>query len=209
VTGPARLWELTSKKGWVRTECDLRIWIPCPVGFPEGLDRESWAAESARLRLEEAGVRKSDAVHALASMLAMIHRDSYADVPCHQIWIYLPTVTTLPLPVYVGIWEMRGGREEQLRELSGAADPQVVRAPVVEDFSARGLGSGLRALRYRKLEADTIYGVLGYAFRSEAYETDVQVWASTPNLPQLQAAVPDIDALIQGMTVFPAEDLAG
>jgi hypothetical protein len=37
MTAGFSLADLTSKKGWVRTRCDLRIWIPIPAGFPPEL----------------------------------------------------------------------------------------------------------------------------------------------------------------------------
>jgi hypothetical protein len=208
VTEQPQEWNPTSKKGWVRVDCDLRIWIPCPGVFPPDMDRDYWAAESARLRWEDARLPSSQAaVDALAAMLRMIHEDGYENVACHQIWIYLPVPTALPLPVYIGIWEMTGERDEQLRALTGNTDPEVVRPPFTEEFPTILYGNGWRTLRHRRLDDGTLYGVLGYALRSVEYETDVQIFASTQNLPQLQQATADIDVLVRGITVISQEGL--
>jgi len=207
VTEQAGEWNPTSKKGWVRVDCDLRIWIPCPGVFPPGTGRGAWAAECAQVHWEAAGLPRSQAaVDALAAMLRMIH-ESYEQVLCHQIWIYLPVPTALPLPVYIGIWEMTGERDEQLPALTGTTDPEVVRPPFTEEFPTILYGSGVRTLRHRRFDDGTLYGVLCYALRSVEYETDVQVFASTQNLPQLQQATGDIDALVRGITVFSNEGL--
>ena len=207
MTEQAEQWNPTSKKGWVRVDCDLRLWIPCPGTFPPGRDRDSWAAECAQVHWEVAGLPSSqEAVDALAAMLRMIH-ESYEEVLCHQIWIYLPVPTALPLPVYIGIWEMTGERDEQLPALTGITDPDVVRPPFTGEFPTILYGSGVRTLRYRRFDDGTLYGVICYALRSVEYETDVQVFASTQNLPQLQQATSDIDALVRGITVFSQEGL--
>jgi hypothetical protein len=208
LTAPPPEADFTSKKGWVRVDCDLSMWIPCPGEFPPGMDRDSWAAESARLRWEDAALPRSQAaVDALAAMLRLIHEDSYRTVPCHQIWIYLPVPTVLPLPVYIGIWQMTGEREEQLRALTGANDRRVSRPPFTHDFDTARYGSAVRTLRYRKMDDGTLYGILCYALRSVEYETDVQVWASTQNLPQLQNSIRDIELLVHGITVISQEEL--
>lgn len=201
-------WNPVSKKGWVRAEPDLRIWVPCPREFPAGMNRASWSREAAALHWEAAGLQRPErAVQALAAMLSFIHQDSYRKLLCQQIWIYLRDVTQLPLPVFVGIWEARGASEGQLMMLSGASDPDAVRAPVVEEFSTVRLGSGVRALRTRQLDDGSLYGVLGYAFRAAEFETDLQVWASTPDVSRLVAVTGDIDELVRSMSVFSQEEL--
>ena len=72
MTGEFSLAGLTSQKGWVRTRCDLRIWIPVPAGFsPEtGLDRDTWAVTMAEAWWEQSGLRYGpDMVAKLAVML--------------------------------------------------------------------------------------------------------------------------------------------
>jgi len=100
---------------------------------------------------------------------------------------------------------MTGERDEQLPALTGTTDPDVVRPPFTGEFPTILYGSGVRTLRYRRFDDGTLYGVLGYALRAVEYGTDVQIFASTQNLPQLQQAAGDIDALVRGITVFSDE----
>jgi hypothetical protein len=62
-----------SSDAWAKVECDIAVWVPCPLGFPPGYDRERWA------------------------------------------------------------WKSDGEREQQLRSLTHADDPDAVRPPVVDE----------------------------------------------------------------------------
>jgi hypothetical protein len=44
--------------------------------------------------------------------------------------------------------------------------------------------------------------MLGFAFRSVEFETDVQVMTGTPDLRQLQKATGDIEDFVRGMSVY-------
>lgn len=194
---------LTSEKGWVRTVCDHRFWLACPRGFPPGYDRDSWAAEVAQAWWDVSGLKyQRSSVDRLAALLRLIHEDSYASVPCHQIWIYLRDPAVLPLPVHIGIWQLSGDRDEQLTRLSGAGDPDVVRPPVVSPFVTDNLGEGVRATRQKRREDGQLYAVLSFAFRSVEFETDVQVMASTTDLGALREATGDIEDFVRGMSVY-------
>jgi hypothetical protein len=194
---------LTSEKGWVRTVCDHKFWIACPRGFPPGYDRKSWAAEVAQAWWDISDLKyEQSSVERLAAMLALIHEDGYASVPCHQIWVYLRDPTALPLPVHIGIWQMDGDRDERLLQLSGAGDPDVVRPPFVSPFVTDSLGEGICATRHKRREDGQLYAVLAFAFRSVELETDVQVMASTTDLSELRMATADIEDFVRGMTVY-------
>ena len=195
----------TSEKGWVRIAPDSRFWIPCPAAFPEGITRESWAAEMARFWWEQSGVPHPDsAVGQLARMLSYLQENAYASIPCHQIWIYLRDLDMAPLPVYIGIWNSVGEREQRLRLLAGADDKASVRKPEVCEVETTNLGTGLRVLRYRTTRKNPLVGVLSYGFRSEEFETDVQIVTGSARPSQLTAAtvLGDIDDFIRAMTVY-------
>ena len=205
MTADFALGDLTSKKGWVRNSCDLRLWIPCPAGFPEdfGMDRDSWAAAMAEAWWEQSGLRYGPGMVAkLAFMLDALREDGYENVPCHQIWAYYRDITLPPLPLHIGIWMMTGDRDQQLRSLSGAADPDVIRPPVVTEFTTGNLGTGFRTLRHTESDSGAVCGILGFAFRSEEFETDLQIMTGTPDLRQLHKATRDIENFIHGMSVY-------
>jgi hypothetical protein len=196
------LGKLTSTTGWVRNTCDLRIWMPCPARFPDGLDRDSWAAAMAEGWWEQSGLNYGqEAVGTLAHMLRVIHEQGYKNVPCHQIWAHYRDITLPPLPLHIGIWKMTGDREQQLAGLSGATDPDVIRPPAVSAFTTKALGTGLRTMRHKQA-GGTVVDMLGFAFRSEEFDTDVQVTAGTPDLRQLQKATRDIEDFIHGMSIY-------
>ena len=93
-----------------------------------------------------------------------------------------------------------GQDARMLLELSGATDPDVIRPPAVSAFTTKGLGTGLRTMRHKEADG-TVVAMLGFAFRSAEFETDVQVTAGTPDLRQLQKATRDIEDFIHGMSV--------
>ena len=195
--------DLTSKQGWVRNSCDLTKWIPCPAKFPDGFDRDSWAAAMAEGWWEQNGLEyRQVAIDKLAFMLRELHQQGYENVPCHQIWAYYRDLAVPPLPLHIGIWAMTGERDQQLRSLSGAADPDAVRPPVVTEFATGPLGAGFRTLRHVKYRHRKVCGMLGFAFRSVEFETDVQVLTGTPDLRQLQKATGDIEDFVRGMSVY-------
>jgi hypothetical protein len=191
----------TSEKGWVQAQGDRRFWIPCPAGFPQGHDRASWAAMMAGAWWERSGrTYTATAIEQLAAMLRRIHEQGYAKVPCHQIWIYLRDPAVPPLPVHIGVWKMQGERNKRLRSLSGADDTASTRPPDVTELASDYLGPGIRAMRYRMRESGVL-AMVGYAFRSEGFETDVQISTATRDLRQFGTAISDIEEFIRGVTV--------
>jgi hypothetical protein len=201
-------WGLVSKKGWVSIDQDLLTrltWVPCPPFFPDGENRESWAAESAALWWRASGLKHGKReTRGLAEVLSAIHKDLYAAGHCHQAVIHLPDPRMLPLPVQLGVWQMEGGREEQLRTLANAGAPEAIEPPVVEEFTTDRLGTGLKALHYRRgADRSAIHGYLSYAWRSEEYETDLRLFTFCWDLSRLQRAIPDIDELARAIAIVP------
>lgn len=194
---------ITSELGWARVDCDPRLWIPCPLVFPDGFDRDSWATTMAAAWSEQWGLSAESAeVERLTMMLRVIHERGNARVKCHQIWIYLPNLVTAPLPVFIAIWKQAGERDRRLRLLTEADDRSSVRKPQVAEVTTGHLGTGLRVLRYRARDKGQLLALLGYAFRVEEHETDLQVFTVTSDLRALTAASDDIERLVQGITVY-------
>jgi hypothetical protein len=205
MTGDFSLADLTSAKGWVDVRCDLRIWILIPSGFPPelGLDRDTWASAVAEAWWQQSGLRYGqDMVAKLAFMLETLRQDGYANFPCHQIWAHYRDFTLPPLPLHIGIWKMTGPRDQQLRALSGATEPDAIRPPAVTEYTTDALGTGFRTLRHTRSDSGAVCGILGFAFRSEEFETDVQVTTGTPDLRQLQRATDDIENFVRGISVY-------
>ena len=200
---PRSLGALTSKKGWVRINYDQTIWIPSLPAFPEGYDRESYASEVAETWWASSGLRYSEVdVARLRAMLSEIHQSIYGHIPCHLAFIHLPDPRLMPLVLYVSIWQSTGDRDEQLRMLCHADDPEAVKRPVAEEFTTDLLGTGLRVIRYRHLTDSALYAGLNYAWRSADYETDLVLWASSEDLARLQRAIPDIENFARATRVI-------
>lgn len=205
----ALAWQLASRTGWVDVDRALLTtltWVPCMPDFPEGENRESWAAESAALWWNVSGLEHSkEEVDTLASMLSAIHTDIYAAGHSHLAFIHLPDPRLLPLPVQLGIWAMEGERDQRLRELVHADEPTAVEKPILEEFTTERLGTGLRCLQHRRGGEDgsEINGYLDYAWRSEEYETDLRLFTFSWGLDRLQRAIPDIDELARSISVVP------
>lgn len=201
--------KLTSQKGWVRINYNKNIWIPCPIRFPKGYDRESWAAKFAQLWWDKSGIAHDDdaGVARLTATLKAIHENIWGTVPCHQAYINLPDPLLMPLAVYVGIWEQDGEREVQLRTMTHADDTGAVEPPIVDEFTTPALGAGLRTLLYKQQANGGLYAALCYAWRSEEYETDLRLWTACDDLGRLQRAIGDIDDFARAITVVPRSGL--
>jgi len=213
VSQPARpealTWTLVSQKGWAEIDYDQlprRTWIPCMPIFPEGENRESWAATCADVWWSGHPHEEAD-VTQLAALLSAFHQDIYAAGHCHMAVIHLPDPAILPLPVQLGVWAMHGEREQMLRTLAHAYEPEAVERPIVEDFTTEQLGTGLKSLHYRQEPGpdgeEELHGYLNYAWRIEKYETDLRLFTFDRDLGRLQRALPDIDNLARAISIVP------
>jgi hypothetical protein len=194
---------VTSELGWARVNVDTSRWIPLPLAFPDGHDRDSWATTAAAAWSQQWGLpAERPEVEGLATMIRAIHQSANVRVKCHQIWIYLPDRFTAPLPVFIAIWRQSGDRDRRLRLLTGADDKSSAREPQVAEVTTEHLGTGLRVLRQRVRDKGQLLAFLGYAFRVEEHETDLQVFTTTSDLRALTVASDDIERLVQGITVY-------
>jgi hypothetical protein len=206
----AEMSQLTSRKGWALASYDKRIWVPCPLGLPEGWDHARWAREFAAAWWGLSGLAYGDTeLEKLTTLLDYIYESTWgpgATIPCHLAFIHLPDPRMLPLPVYLAILRSLNPKGEELRRLTRADDPAVIEPPIIEDFTTEHLGQGLRVLRYWHGDDEgEVAAGLGYAWRSEQYETDLRLFTASSDLARLQQAIPDIDELARQITVVPRE----
>lgn len=205
-------WQDPSSDTFARVEYDISVWVPCPPVFPPGYDRDRWAQECAAAFWQRPGLTYSDMdVALLAARLAKIHEDTYGHIPCHLAFIHLPDPRLAPLPVYVASWKSEGDRDEQLRAMTHAGDPEAIRAPIIDEIATGSLGTGLRVLLHLPAEDDpnAMYGALSYAWRVDKQQTDLRIFTVCPDLGRLQRAIPDIDQLAQVTTIVPLPSAAG
>jgi hypothetical protein len=134
--------------------------------------------------------------------LSSIHKELYAAGHCYQAVIHLPDPRMLPLPVQLGVWEMQGEREQQLRALAHADEPQAIEPPVVELFTTERLGTGLEALYHRQGSAGSTHDTyLNYGWRVEKYETDLRLFTFSWGALRVEQAMPDIDDVARALAV--------
>jgi hypothetical protein len=196
-----------SARGWMSVEYAQNIWIPCPLVFPDGYDRGSWASLYAEEWLARFGGKHgSREVKALVRTLVDIHKYAYAHLEMHDGFIHLPNLGLVPLLVSFGVWEAVGDRTTQLRVLAHADDPEAIEPPLVDEFGTDRLGPGLKTLAYTR-NGGTVTGHLSYAWRSEECATALRLFTGTPDLGRLQRAIPDIERMVQG-TAFVSLDQA-
>lgn len=198
--------QLPSRKGWIQVDFNRDIWIPCPPIFPDGMDRESWAAAYSRAWWDSTGRKNlKREIGLLAETLSAIQENAYRLLRCHLAFIHLPDPAMAALLVCFAVWPALGERESQLRMLARADDPVAMKPPIVTDFPTEPLGDGLKVLYYQRSAEDesTIIGSLNYAWRSEEHETDVRLFTSCPDLGRLQAAMAHIDDLARATSVVP------
>jgi hypothetical protein len=194
-----------SQRGWIGVEYARHVWIPCPPGFPEDVDRATWASLYAEQWWESSGREHGDReVKLLATTLTDIHEYAYSHLEMHQGLIHLPSLALVPLLVSFGIWAAVGDRTTQLRTLTRADDPHAIEPPFAEEFATDRLGPGLKVLAYTRKD-DMITGHLSYAWRSEQCATAVRMFTGCPDLGRLQRAVPDIEQLARRVTIVPVE----
>ncbi|MET9906470.1 hypothetical protein ABZZ74_06555 [Streptomyces sp. NPDC006476] len=110
--------------------------------------------------------------------------------------------TSMPLQLFTMVKPAQGDRQETLRFLVGADDPDVVEPPVVEPFRTELLGEGLRSFRYlRQDDAPEVIAVVRYAWRDEEAGADVVLWTATDDTAQVIRAAPDIEELAHTVSV--------
>lgn len=194
---------LISQHGWLEVHADRRIWIPCPPVFPPGESRDSWARMFAEAWWANSSLpHGEEEVGQLARLLALIYDTLYRDFTAQLAWLHLPDPRILPLPLRAGIWAAQGEREQRLRELTNADDPAAIDPPRVTEFATEDLGSGLKTVRYLRIEEGTEIGcAVNYAWRSERYETDVRLFTSCDDLGRLERAIPDIEDFVRSMRI--------
>jgi hypothetical protein len=201
---------LSSEHGRIAVHYDIATWMSCPPIFPEGYDREKWALTFATAFSKRPGLHPSEReIKHLAATLVKMHEYTYSNVACHLCFIHQPHPSLIPLPVYMAAWRPIGERDEALRRLTNADDPDVIQPPGVEEFSTRELGQGLKVFRFGRMpgkrgKQGKIFGALNYAWRNERLETDLRVFASTGDIGRLRQAIPDIDELVNVTKIVPA-----
>ncbi|WP_406352626.1 hypothetical protein [Streptomyces sp. NBC_00658] len=193
--------------GWVDLdhEFDLVIdydpsrWLEIPPRWEKESwqDIDAWARECAELLWRSHGQDPGESgVPFLAGTLrrcADVFAPERFDT---RVLLHVTTPTSMPLPLFASVEPSRGERDETLRSLVLAKDPDAVELPVVETHRTEELGEGLRAFRYvRQDDSPDVLAGLRYAWRDDELGTDVAVWTATDDIGQVMRAAEDIEQL--------------
>lgn len=161
------------------------------------------AREYAQIAQALGGAPEAEAVEAMLG----IREDFYMNWLGQYMYFYMGPPRHRPLPMMLGIWQMTGERDQQLRMLAGYDTKDLVEPPVMEAFPTEHLGTGVKVWCVQKAQkrSNTVVGLLGYAWRSEELETDLHFKAMCPDLGWLQGAMPGIDEFARALRMVPKQ----
>lgn len=163
-----------------------------------------FAETFAIIARKRGGLREDAAVKAMLE----IREDLYKSWLGQYLYFYMGPPRFRPLPVMLGIWEiLDANRDEQLKLLAGYNTTDLVEPPILEDFYAEHLGTGIKVWCVQRQEKHRrkVVGLLGYAFRNEELETDLHLKTMCPDLGWLQAAMPHIDEFVRAISIVPKQ----
>lgn len=121
----------------------------------------------------------------------------------HWLFLHLDHPTDLPIPVCVAIGPAQRPREETLRALTLADDPDAVEPPVVKPFKAERLGEGLTTFRYvPQADSPHLLACVRYAWQVEEHGADVVMWTAVEDIPRLMSASEDLENLAHSLAIW-------
>lgn len=184
---------------------DPSRWLEIPPRWDteEWQDIGVWARSCAELFWRSYGRDPGDSgIPFLAGTLRRF-AEAFAPEPFDtRVLLRMWEPTSMPLQVFSMVKPAQGDREETLRFLVGAEDPDAVEPPVVESFRTDHLGEGLRAFRYlRQDDTPEVLAALRYAWRDEEVGADVVLWTATNDTAQMIRAAQDIEELAHKVSV--------
>jgi hypothetical protein len=199
-----------SKKGTYDTdegEYKVLDWamLPPPATTAEREQVTPLLAETHAIIARKRGGAPEDIV--VKAMLG-IREDLYMNWLGQFLYFYMGPPRYRPLPVMLGVWQMSGERDEQLRWLAGYETVDLVEPPVLEDFYTEHLGTGVKVWCVQKGEKrrKAVVGLLGYSWRCEELETDLHLKTMCTDLGWLQAAMPGIEEFARAIRIVPKSD---
>ncbi|MFE6481553.1 hypothetical protein ACFVGN_01230 [Streptomyces sp. NPDC057757] len=140
-------------------EYDPSRWLELPPRWDaeEWQDIDAWTRSCAGLFWRSCGQDPGESgIPFLAGVLRRF-AEAFAPEPFDtRVLLRMWEPTSMPLQVFSMVKPAQGDREEALRFLVGAEDPDAVEPPVVESFHTERLGRGLRTFRYLRPHKEVI-----------------------------------------------------
>ncbi|MFJ8086341.1 hypothetical protein ACIQ6Y_38005 [Streptomyces sp. NPDC096205] len=183
---------------------DPNRWLELPPRWDEEWqDIDAWTRTCAGLFWRAHGLDPGESgIPFLADTLRRF-AEAFAPEPFDtRVLLRMWEPTSMPLQLFATVKPAQGDREQTLRALVGAEDPDAVEPPVVESFRTELLGEGLRAFRYlRQSDAPEVLAALRYAWRDDELGADVLLWTATDDTAQIIRAASDIEELAHKVSV--------
>ncbi|MGW7509743.1 hypothetical protein ACWGJ0_18700 [Streptomyces massasporeus] len=172
--------------------------------FEEWDDIQAWCREEAEdLWLDRELDPGPNGIDFVADTLAKCAEAFSPPGTDHWLFLHRDHPTDLPLPVFAAIGPSSGPREETLRTLAMADDPQAVEPPVIKRFKAKRLGEGLTSFRYTNQDvAPHLLACARYAWRVEEHGADVVMWTATEDIARIMYAAQDLEQLAHQLAVY-------
>ncbi|WP_240797642.1 hypothetical protein [Streptomyces sp. F001] len=121
----------------------------------------------------------------------------------HWLFLHLDHPTDIPLPVCAAIGPAQAPREETLRALTEADDPNAVEPSVVKSFRSERLGEGVTTFRYVSQEdSPHPLACVRYAWQVAEHEADVVMWTATEDVGRIHQAAEDLEELARSLAIF-------
>ncbi|WP_282704299.1 hypothetical protein [Streptomyces sp. CC219B] len=121
----------------------------------------------------------------------------------HWLFLHRNHPTDMPLPVFAAIGPVSGPREETLRALTLADDPDAVEPPVVKSFTSQRLGEGLTVFRYLPQEGSRhLLACVRYAWQVAEHGADVVIWTATEDVARIMHAAKDLENLARSLDIY-------
>lgn len=172
--------------------------------FDEWVDLHAWCRQEAEdLWLDrelDPGPNGVDFVAATLERCAEAFSPPESD---HWLFLHRDHPTDLPLPVLAAIGPSSEPRDETLRALTLADDPNSAEPPVVKRFTSDKLGEGLTVFRYVTQEDSRhLLACVRYAWQVSEVGADVVIWTATEDIALIMRAAEDLERLARSLGIY-------
>jgi hypothetical protein len=180
---------------------DAARWISLPPSWPhQGHDGpRSWVASTVRdvcrCSLGTTRANKRWLTRTLEHLADWRDEDELK-------YLYLPSITSEFLLLRIQYGFSGGDRDELLRLLVLSTDLDVLEPPGLQEFTAAGLGRGLRGLVHAHV-AGQLTAMVATAFRSEPFDLRISCELGPPE--NVVRFLPVVDDFIDGISVVVAQ----
>jgi len=181
----------------IHLDFDRDIWLYVPESWPfnDFANVDEWSTTIGRLFAESAGVDERVG----AALAAAVHSIAVDTPEEESRFVYMGDAFNFLF--FVSILQLETDTSLSLEDLASVDDTTVTRPVEVETLRSRGMGKGLRSLRYADSgDPDhSIAAIAQYAWRAKGL--DVVMIASSFNVVALTELLPIVDELALSVSV--------